>query len=144
MTSPRRGSVTLHPRADIIVSTDWVRAHLEDPRIAVVDARDTPFFLGTFASRQPQRRHGHIPGAYSIPFGTVVDEQGKLLSLPQLTALFRSVRAEPGDTVVTYCHVGQQGRSFGSRRGWPATRRGLYDDSFNEWIKQAQNPVERP
>ena len=77
-------------------------------------------------------------------FGTVVDSSGHMLSLPELRTLFGSVRAERGDTVVTYCHVGQQGTLvwFAARLvGYDAR---LYDDSFTEWNKLPQNPVEKP
>jgi thiosulfate/3-mercaptopyruvate sulfurtransferase len=143
-TPPRRGTLALHPRSDIIVSTDWVRSHLHDPTIHLVDARDVPFFLGTwnggFQQRGPQ---GHIPGAYNIPFGTVVDSTGHMFGVDQLKTMFASVRAVPGDTVVTYCHVGQQGTLvwFAARLAGYEAR--LYDDSFTEWNKSAQNPVER-
>lgn len=142
--APRRGALTLHPRNDVIVTTDWVRSHLQDPTITLIDARDTPFFLGTFAGRQQGGPQGHIPGAYSIPFGSVVDSTGHMLPRTELETMFRSVRAEPGDTVVTYCHIGQQGSLvwFAARLvGFPAR---LYDDSFTEWNKSAQNPIERP
>ncbi|HEY2805546.1 MAG TPA: rhodanese-like domain-containing protein [Gemmatimonadales bacterium] len=144
VTTPRRGTLALHPRSDVIVSTDWVRSHLGTQGVALVDARDVPFFLGTwnggFQQRGPQ---GHIPGAYNIPFGTVVDSAGKMLTQDQLTTLFQSVRAAPGDTVVTYCHVGQQGSLvwFAARLAGYEAR--LYDDSFTEWNKNPQNRVER-
>jgi thiosulfate/3-mercaptopyruvate sulfurtransferase len=142
--TPRRGLLTQHPRSDVIVSTDWVRSHLQDPAVALVDARDTPFFLGTWNGGRPQSGpQGHIPGAYNIPFGTVVDSAGRMLGADQLRTMFRSVRAEPGDTVVAYCHVGQQATLV-----WLAARLAgyearLYDDSFTEWNKSARNPVER-
>jgi thiosulfate/3-mercaptopyruvate sulfurtransferase len=109
-----------------------------------VDARDTPFFLGTFNGGFRQRGpQGHIPGAYNIPFGTVVDSAGRMLGVDELRTLFRSVRAKPGDTVVTYCHVGQQATLvwFAARLAGYTVR--LYDDSFTEWNKSERNPVER-
>lgn len=142
--APGQGTLTLHPRSDVIVSTDWVRSHLHDPRIALVDARDTEFYLGTYSGRFPQPRpQGHIPGAYNIVFSSVVDSSGLMLPRERLAALFHSVRAEDGDTVVTYCHIGQQGTLvwFAARLAGYDAR--LYDDSFTEWNKSSQNPIER-
>jgi thiosulfate/3-mercaptopyruvate sulfurtransferase len=141
--APGHGSLTLHPRSDVIVTTDWVRAHLQDPTIALVDARDTPFYLGTFAGRPQAGRQGHIPGAYSIPFGDVVDSTGHMLSRTALETLFTSVRAASGDTVVTYCHIGQQGSLVWFAAKLAGFNARLYDDSFTEWNKSAQNPIER-
>jgi thiosulfate/3-mercaptopyruvate sulfurtransferase len=49
--APRRGSVTLHPRGDVIVPADWVAAHLDQPSVALIDARNTQFFLGHYPAR---------------------------------------------------------------------------------------------
>lgn len=139
-----RGTVTVHPRSDVIVSTEFVRSHLHDPAITLIDARDTPFYLGTLSGqRRAGLPQGHIPGAWNMPFGTMVDSTGHMHTPAELRAMFASVRAAPGDTVVTYCHVGQQGSLvwFAARLAGYDAR--LYDDSFTEWNKSAQNPVER-
>ena len=138
----RRGSLVLHPRPDAVVTTDWVRSHLEDPTIRIVDARDTRFYMGTGVYRDTLRQ-GHIPGAYNIPFLTVADTNGIMLAPDRLAGIFQSVRAAPGDTVVTYCHIGQQGTLvwFAARLAGYQAR--LYDDSFTEWNTSLRNPVEK-
>ena len=135
--------LTLHPRPDLVVTTDWVRAHLHDPHVALIDARDTPFYLGTWAGGTVRGPQGHIPGAYNIPFGSVVDSTGIMWPVPRLAPLFDAVRAEKTGTVVTYCHVGQQGTVIWFAAKLAGYDARLYDDSFTEWNKSAQNPIER-
>jgi len=138
----RRATLTLHPRTDVVVTADWVASHLQDPRVAVLDARNERFYLGHYATRPEEPRVGHIPGAFNVPFGSVVDSLGYLKRPEELRDLFRSVRADAGDTVVTYCHIGQQATLlwFGARLAGYAAR--LYDGSFTEWSNLSRYPVE--
>ena len=139
-----RGHLTLHPRDDVVVTASWIAARLGDPHVHVVDARNANFFLGNNRPRPGAPRAGHIPGAYLIPFETVVDSNAVMREVPWLRALFESVRARSQDTVVTYCHIGQQATVvwFAARLAGYDAR--LYDGSFGEWSKLSQYPVERP
>jgi thiosulfate/3-mercaptopyruvate sulfurtransferase len=50
----------------------------------------------------------------------------------------------PGDTVIAYCHIGQQATAvlFAARTlGHPVL---LYDGSFEDWSRHAGFPVEGP
>src|SRR5262245_40992193 len=62
------GSLTTKPRANLIVDADWVKARLNQSKVAVVDARDREFYDGTKPGNG--MRPGHIPGAMSLPFST--------------------------------------------------------------------------
>ena len=142
--TPRRGTVTLTPRNDVVVTADWVAARLTDPRIAVVDARNERFYLGNYPERPGQPRVGHLPGAYNIPFNTIVADSGRVKSPDELRAVFQSVGAAPGDTIVAYCHIGQQATLvwFGARLAGYQVR--LYDGSFTQWSTLTQYQVEKP
>jgi thiosulfate/3-mercaptopyruvate sulfurtransferase len=140
----RRGTLTLHPRNDVVVRADWVAAHLTDRSVRVIDARGTRFFLGNQLVSADQPRVGHIPGAFNIPFNTMAaDTLDHWRSPEYLRELFRSVRAEPGQTIVSYCHIGQQGTAvwFGAKLAGLDAR--LYDGSFTEWSNLTQYPVEK-
>lgn len=144
VSTPRRGTLTLHPRSDVIVQADYVAAHLTDPRVAIVDARNTRFFTGSYPARPEESRPGRIPGAFNIEFGYVVHDSTKLfMSIPQLADLFRGVRAEPGDTVVTYCHIGQQGTVIWFAAKLAGYEAKLYDGSFTQWSNLTQYAVEK-
>ena len=64
--------------------------------------------------------------------------------MDELRALFTAAGVKPGDTVVAYCHIGQQATAtiFGARLlGFPVL---LYDGSFEEWSRLPNAPVTNP
>jgi thiosulfate/3-mercaptopyruvate sulfurtransferase len=143
--APPRKPGTLAPLAlsPIITHATDVAASLGKPGFAVVDARDPAYYDGTRAGGMPLHPHraGHIAGALSIPFDSVFDDHQRLRSPEDLRARFARAGVKPGDTVIGYCHVGQQATAmlFAARRlGHPVL---LYDGSFEDWSQHAGYPV---
>jgi thiosulfate/3-mercaptopyruvate sulfurtransferase len=113
--------------------------------VSVVDARDTVFYLGTRAGGRPgaEQRAGHIAGARSVFFGSLFTDQNTLRTADELTALFAAAGIQKGDTVVAYCHIGQQATALilaARSLGHPVL---LYDGSFEDWSRRAELPVEK-
>jgi thiosulfate/3-mercaptopyruvate sulfurtransferase len=136
-----QGKIDPCPQSDVIANLDYVRSHLRTPGAAIVDARLPQFYSG--AQPGQRGRAGHIPGAGSLPFSSLVEDNGKLKSLPALEELFRAAGAKPGDRVVSYCHVGQQASVvyFVARYlGYDAR---MYDGSMDEWSRHDDLPVEK-
>jgi thiosulfate/3-mercaptopyruvate sulfurtransferase len=123
----------------LVVDADWVKAHLQAPGFRVIDGRSASFYDGV---GEGGVRKGHIAGAGSVPFNTVFDDSVRLKSPAELRALFAKAGVAPGDTVVGYCHIGQQATAmlFAARSlGHPVL---LYDGSFTEWERRPELPVE--
>ena len=136
--APRTGSLkplTLRPS---VVDAEFVRGHLGASGFAVVDARDREFYDGTRTGGSPQRPHktGHVAGAVSVPFSSLVGEDLKFKSTEDLAAAFTRAGVKPGDTVVAYCHIGQQATAtlFGARLLGHEVL--LYDGSFEDWSRR--------
>jgi len=135
------GHFTPHPNPELVADAAFVRAHLEDKAVRIVDARDTSFYNGR---ETHQGRNGHIPGAASLYFGRVVDSSGKFLSPIQLKALFNDAGVQPGQTVVTYCHIGQQASFVWFAARYLGFNAKLYDGSFQDWAARTELPVVNP
>lgn len=128
-----------------VVDAAAVARLLGTPGVAVVDARNREFYDGTRAGgpREHPHRKGHIPGALSVPFDSLFDEQDRLLPEAELAARFAKAGVRAGDTVVGYCHIGQQATAllFAARRLGHQVL--LYDGSFEDWSQlQKDRPVE--
>lgn len=144
-TPARTGTLAPLAMRPIIVDAAAVKAHLGQPGFAVVDARDRVFYDGSKTGGMPGHMHrpGHIRGAVSLPYDSVYDEHHALRSLDDLKARFARAGIAPGDTVIGYCHIGQQATAmlFAARRlGHPVL---LYDGSFEDWSRfHPDDPIE--
>lgn len=138
---PAPGRFTVRANPALVADAGYVSANLESDRVRILDARDTAFYNGR---ETRQGRNGHIKGAASVPFTTMVDSTGKFRSLDVLKAQFAAAGVQSGQTVVTYCHIGQQATLvwFVARvLGYDAK---LYDGSFQDWAARAELPVVNP
>jgi thiosulfate/3-mercaptopyruvate sulfurtransferase len=134
------GRVSPRPiHADLIVDHAGVQRNIKTRGVTIVDARAAMFYDGP---PHGEHRAGHVPGAVSLPFNTVFGDDLRLLGADSLTTLFRKAGVRPGDTLIVYCHVGQQATAvmFAARSlGYTAR---LYDGSFDDWSARKELPVE--
>jgi len=112
-----------------------VQAHEHAAGFAIVDARNTEFSDGTKGGGQrgQQKKAGHIPGALSAPFDSFATGDGQLKSQAEIAAIFDKAGVKPGDTVVGYCHVGQQATAMLFAARTLGHNVLLYDGSFEDW-----------
>jgi thiosulfate/3-mercaptopyruvate sulfurtransferase len=140
----RSGRLATLRTQPLIADAAEVRAKLAAPGVAIVDARTPEFYAGsqTGGAHGHVHRSGHIKGARSIPFTSLADEQLRLRSQAELRAIFDQAGIQPGDTIIGYCHIGQQATAmlFAARLlGHPIR---LYDGSFEDWSRSDDNPFE--
>jgi len=133
----------------IVVNAAYVQQHIGKSGVSIVDGRDASFYDGVQHGNThgAEQRSGHIASAKSVPFTEVAYDNLLLKSPNELAALFTKAGVQPGDTIVGYCHVGQQATAmlFAARSlGHPVL---LYDGSFQEWSRLTpadSYPVENP
>lgn len=136
-----RGTFTPHLQPAMVVDAAWIAARLRQPGVAIVDARTPNFYNG---AETRQARSGRIPGAGNLPFNTVVGSDGQFRPTDSLRTLLVAAGAHPGDTVVTYCHIGQQASLAWFTARLLGYRAMLYDGSFQDWSARLELPVESP
>jgi thiosulfate/3-mercaptopyruvate sulfurtransferase len=129
-----------------IVDAAFVRANMNKPGIALVDGRAAAFYDGVDTGGMKDQPHktGHITGAGNFPFTEVTDDNLMLRSPEELRALLTKAGVKPGDTVLGYCHIGQQMTAviFAARTlGHKAV---LYDGSMQDWSRREGFPVVNP
>ena len=127
----------------VVVDAAFVTAHLKTPAFAIVDARAPAFYDGTRTGGRPPAEHktGHIAGAVNVPFDSFTSAAVQLKPVSEIAAVFSKAGVKPGDTVIAYCHIGQQATAviFAARAaGYKVL---LYDGSFEDWSRR-DLPVE--
>jgi thiosulfate/3-mercaptopyruvate sulfurtransferase len=146
----KTGKLTARPVQPLIADADFVKSHIRTPGYAIVDARNTVFFDGpiqepTGTNAAGRRRDpivpGHVPGAVNIVFESVFDDTGHLLPDTRLREMFTAAGVKPNDTIIAYCHIGQQATAllFAARALGHDVK--LYDGSFQDWSMR-KLPVE--
>ena len=134
------GKLSARPPKSLVVDAEFVKSVRQRPNHTLVDARAAVFYQGI----QPTMNNlsGHIPGAVNIPFTEITDTELRI-DRARIEGLFRKAGVKPGDTVVAYCHVGQQATAvvFAARLlGHPVV---MYDGAFQDWAVNNRGPVEK-
>lgn len=92
-----------YSKADVLVSTDWVQEHLNDPGVRIAESNEDPLLYST----------NHIPGAVEIDWTRDLNDPVRRDYLDQLAfeRLMRRIGATRDTTVVLY----------GDKNNWWAT-----------------------
>lgn len=91
----------VHP--EVLVSTDWVAQHLDDPGVRIIESNEDPLLYSS----------GHIPGAVEVDWTRDLNDPVRrdYLGREGFEALMRRIGVSPDTTVVFY----------GDRNNWWAT-----------------------
>ena len=130
----------------IIVDAAYVKAHIGKPGVSIVDGRAPAFYSGvsTGNGHAGPHRTGHIASAKNVPFDTPYTADDFVRPTAEIKSLFAKAGVASADTVIGYCHIGQQATAmlFAARvLGHPVR---LYDGSFEDWSRHpvGEYPVE--
>jgi thiosulfate/3-mercaptopyruvate sulfurtransferase len=136
---------------------DSLRAYLRDVTNmtgsdgggSLVDVRSADEYSGKILSPpglpETCQRGGHIPGAFNVPWGKNVNEDGTFKSFEDLRALYEPLGIERSKNVVAYCRIGER-----SSLTWFVLKYLLgyanvknYDGSWTEWGNLVNAPIAR-
>jgi thiosulfate/3-mercaptopyruvate sulfurtransferase len=140
---PRIGDGGYRPELDAsrVVTAEWIRQHLNDPTVALVDARSPAEYAGRDVRA---KRGGHIPGAINIEWKEHLQPDGRFKPTDELRALFASRAVTSEKLVVTYCqthHRAAETYFILRLLGYP--RVVGYDRSWAEWGNREDLPLAR-
>jgi thiosulfate/3-mercaptopyruvate sulfurtransferase len=136
---------TAAPDPAKIADLAWMRAHLDNPAVVLVDSRSPEEFDGGVPGRDV-KRPGHIPGAMNVDWvrNLTTAEPRQIKAGADLARIYRRAGATPDKEIVVYCRTGvRASHTYFVLRllGYPRVR--LYDGSFVEWAADASLPVAR-
>jgi thiosulfate/3-mercaptopyruvate sulfurtransferase len=138
-TKPSSFAVKLHNK--FFIGYDEFLKIKDNPDTVLLDARPPAFYEG----QGPWMKPGHIPGAISLPWKTLMDDKNKKLLKPveQLEAMVKAVGATPDKTIICSCGTGREATNefmlFRWYLGYPKVR--IFEGSFTEWVSYKDNPV---
>ncbi len=123
----------------------WVKAHLDNRSVVLLDARSPEEFDGEVPGRDV-KRPGRIPGAVNVDWvrNLTTEEPRQVKGGAELARLYRRAGLTPDKEVVAYCRTGvRASHTYFALRllGYPKTR--VYDGSFVEWAADPSLPVVR-
>ena len=133
---------TANVDADIIVDMAFIKSHLNDANVVIVDVRPVDEYTGTSKSHPSP---GHIDGAVNLNWETLVNAKGVLKDKATLESLFKSAGITADKTIIFYCATSvRAGLPFFVTKtilGFPHVK--VYDGAMNEWATDASNPIKK-
>jgi thiosulfate/3-mercaptopyruvate sulfurtransferase len=120
---------------------------ISDSSWSLIDVRSADEYSGKILSPpglpETCQRGGHVPGAFNIPWGKNVNEDGTFKSFDDLRTLYEPLGITSNKNVVAYCRIGERSSLtwFVLKYLLGYTKVKNYDGSWTEWGNLVNAPV---
>jgi thiosulfate/3-mercaptopyruvate sulfurtransferase len=137
----RPSSIKASVRSDYFITYDEFLRQKDKPDAILLDARPAAFYEG----QGPWSKPGHIPGAVSLPWKSLMDPNNSRLLKPEaeIKAMLKEKGISPDKLVICSCGTGREATNefilFKFYLGYPKVK--LYEGSYTEWLTHPENPT---
>ncbi|MCC6302328.1 MAG: sulfurtransferase [Gammaproteobacteria bacterium] len=136
------GAYTVGFRPEHQADREYIRSHLGDPSVAVLDVRTAGEYSG--ADKRAQRA-GHIPGAINVDWSNALVGGGDLRLRPaaELQTLYSGAGITPDKEIILHCQTHQRSaHSYIVLKSLGYTRLRGYPGSWSDWGNSPDTPIE--
>ena len=130
------------PQGTAVADLAYIRAHLGDPTVVLVDARSPQEFRG---EKRLAEQGGHIPGAVNLEWVESMDRQNnrRLKPAEVLRQRLRELGITPDKEVIVYCQTHHRSaHTYIVLKSLGYTKIKGYPGSWSEWGNQGDTPIE--
>jgi thiosulfate/3-mercaptopyruvate sulfurtransferase len=114
---------------------------------SLIDVRSADEYTGRILSPpglpETCQRGGHVPGAFNVPWGKNVNDDGTFKSFDDLRALYEPFGVTSDKNIVAYCRIGERSSLtwFVLKYLLGYTKVKNYDGSWTEWGNLVNVPI---